>query len=212
MPASAKDPARQIELTLFAPHATRADFEKLCAEASAQHYFAVCVNGSRVELVRTLLEESKTQVVALVGFPLGAADTDAKRYEVEIAVDQGAHEIDFVLNLGRLKEGDSNYVLREMRDIVEAADERTVKVILEAHRLTPEEQTLACTLAAESGVKFVSAATGFHTPATAVEELRALQQAAGSDLKVKCWTTFEAAGALLEAGAARVGVPFISRQ
>jgi deoxyribose-phosphate aldolase len=201
-----------VELTLSAPQATRADFEKLCAEASTQHYFAVCVNGSRVELVRTLLEESKTLIVALVGFPLGAGDTDAKRYEVEIAVDHGAHEIDFVLNLGRLKDGDSKYVLREMRDIVEASDERPVKAILEAHRLTREEQILACTLAAESGVKYVSAVTGFHTPATTVEEAKALHQAAGSNLKVKCWTTFEAAGTLLEAGAARVGVPFISRQ
>src|SRR5690242_19680345 len=145
---------RIIELTLFAADASQADVEKLCAESRKRNAFAVCVNGSRVELACSLLEESDVLVVALVGFPLGAADTDAKRYKTEIAVDHGAHEIDFVMNHGLLKDGNSKLVLREMRDIVEAADERSVKVILESSLLTRKEIVTACRLAVEAGVQF----------------------------------------------------------
>ena len=150
---------RHLELTLFAPVATRGNVEKLCAEAREQNFYAVCVNGSRVELARTLTEESDVQVVALIGFPFGASDSDAKRYEAEIAVDHGAHGLDVVINLGRLKDGDSRYVLRELRDIVEAADERPVKAVMETHLLTREETILACKLALDSGAQFVATST-----------------------------------------------------
>src|SRR5882757_2093446 len=96
--ASNDNLAKLIDYTLFAADATRTDIEKLCAEAREKNFHAVCVNGSRVELARTLLEESDVQVVALVGFPFGAQDTDVKRYETEVAVDSGAQEIDFVIN------------------------------------------------------------------------------------------------------------------
>jgi deoxyribose-phosphate aldolase len=202
----------RIELSLFAPHATGDDIAKLCFEAREQSFFAVCVNGSRIELACALLEDSDLRVVALVGFPLGAADSDAKRLETEIAVDHGAHEIDFVVNLGRLKDGDSKYVLRELRDIVEAADERNVKAVIESHLLTREEKILACGLAGEAGVKFISASTGFHTPATSVEEVKLLHEAAGPEIGVKAWTAPGEAPALLDAGATRIGLPFISRR
>jgi deoxyribose-phosphate aldolase len=201
-----------VELSLFAAQATRADIEELCEEARNQNFYAVCVNGSRVELAHSNLEESTVQIVALIGFPLGATDSDAKRYEAEIAADQGAHEIDFVINLGRLKDGDSKYVLREMLDIVEAADERPVKTVIESHRLTPEEKSVVCALAAEAGVKFVSASTGFHAPATTLEDVKLLRQAAGPDLGVKVWALPADAAAFIEAGATRIGAPFISRQ
>src|SRR2546428_12461704 len=123
--------ARYIDHTLLKPDATAKDIERLCAEAREHRFYSVCVNGSRVELARHLLEEIDVKVACVVGFPLGAAESDVKRFETEAAVEAGAQEIDMVLNIGRLKEGDDRYVLREIRDVVEAAEERVVKVILE---------------------------------------------------------------------------------
>jgi deoxyribose-phosphate aldolase len=200
--------ARCVESALFAPAATSRDIEKLCAEARENHFHSVCVNGSRVELARTLLEESDVQVVALVGFPLGAADADAKRYEAEIAIDHGAHELDFVLNLGRLKDGDRNFVLREMRDMVEAADERPVKAVLESSLLTREEKLLACQLALDSGVRFVVTSADFQAPAVTVADVRLYCELLGDEVGVKAaggigdWQT---AAAVCDAGAKRIG-------
>jgi deoxyribose-phosphate aldolase len=128
---SAAEIARFIDHTLLKPEAKVAQVERLCAEAREHGFFSVCVNGSRVELARHCLEDTPVKVAAVVGFPLGAMNSDTKRFETEAAVDEGAQEIDLVLNIGRLKDGDDKYVLRELRDVVEAAEERTVKVILE---------------------------------------------------------------------------------
>ena len=106
--------AKFIDHTLLKPEASKADVEKLCREALQHKFYSVCVNGSRVIQARSLVEDSGVKVAAVVGFPLGAMDADAKRYETEIAIDMGAEEIDLVLNIGRLKEGDSKYVLREL--------------------------------------------------------------------------------------------------
>ncbi|HZQ45485.1 MAG TPA: deoxyribose-phosphate aldolase [Verrucomicrobiae bacterium] len=203
-----KELASRIDYTLFAADAARPAIEKLCAVAREKSFYSVCVNGSRVELARALLEESGVQVTALVGFPLGANDADAKRYETEIAVDYGAHEIDFVINLGRLKDGDRNYVLREMRDIVEAADERPVKVILESHLLTREEKVLACQLALDSGAQFISTSTDFHVPDVTGEEVSLLRGMVGEEFGIKAAGGIRdarTAMALIEAGATRIG-------
>ncbi len=205
---STQAPARRVELALFKADATRQDLEKLCADARARNFHGVCVNGSRVELARTILEDTDAQVTALIGFPLGAADSDAKRYEIEIAVDHGAHELEAVLNIGRLKEGDHRYVLRELRDLVEAADERPVKVVLKTHLLTREETILACELVIDSGAQFVVNATDYHAPAVTVEEVAWLRKLAGENLGVKAVggiSDERTLLALLEAGAARIG-------
>lgn len=200
--------ARFIESACFAPGATRGNIEKLCAEARERQFHGVCVNTSQVELARAVLEESSVQVVALVGFPLGAVDADAKRYETEIAVDHGAHEIDYVINLGKLKDGDKNFVLREMRDIAEAADERPVKAVLECSLLSREEKILACQLALDSGVQFVATSTDFHAPAVSAEDVKLLVEALGDQAGVKAaggirdWRT---AAVLIDAGAKRIG-------
>jgi deoxyribose-phosphate aldolase len=209
MTLSAKDLARHIDYTQFAADATRGDMEKLCAAAREHSYHAVCVNGSRVELARTLLDESDVLVVALVGFPFGAGDEDAKRYETETAVDQGAQEIEVVINIGRLKDGDHPYVLRELRDIAEAADERPVKAVLETHRLTREEKILACRLALDSGVQFVSTATDFHSPAITIEEVKFLRETVGTTFGLKAAGGIHDAPTvlkLIEAGASRIGI------
>ena len=136
--------ARFIDHTLLKPEATAKDIEQLCAEAREHRFHCVCINGCRVELARHLLDGSDVKVATVAGFPLGAADPDAKRYETETAIDQGADEIDMVMNIGRFKDGDHRYVVRELRDVVEAAEERPVKVILETCLLTNDELIQAC--------------------------------------------------------------------
>ena len=155
--------AAYIDHTLLKPEASLAQIEKLCAEAREHHFFSVCVNGSWVATAYHLLEDSDVKVASVVGFPLGAMASDVKRFEAEAAIDDGAHEIDMVLNIARLKAGDDKYVLREIIDVVEAADERTVKVILETCLLTDEEKIRACQIVVESGAHFVKTSTGFST-------------------------------------------------
>lgn len=187
----------------------RADIEALCAGARERSYRAVCVTSSCVELARALLEDSSVQVVALVGFPHGAIDSDAKRFETEVVVDQGAHEVDFVLNLGMLKDGDHKAVLREMRDIVEAADERPVTAVLESHLLTHDEKIRACELALDSGVKHVSASLHFNAVNPMVGEVALLHKTLGDELGIKTFAdiqTVRQAMELLDAGATRIGV------
>ena len=142
----AQDLARCIDHTLLRADAVAKDIERLCAEAREHRFYAVCVNGSWVVQARHLLDGSAVKVATVVGFPLGAMDSDTKRFETEAAIDNGAQEIDVVINLGRLKDGNYDYVLRELRDVAEAADERPVKVILETGLLTHEEKIRACRL------------------------------------------------------------------
>jgi deoxyribose-phosphate aldolase len=197
---------RRLDHTLVRPEATRHDLEKVCATARAHSFHSVCVSGARVELALTLLEDSEVKVTGLIGFPLGASDADAKRYETEVAIDHGAQEIETVLNIGRLKDGDHHYVLRELRDIAEAADERPVKVILETGLLTPEERDLACRLVLDSGAHCVCTGTGLRSAAT-IEDVRSLRAAVGAKFGVKAagLSDLQAALALIEAGATRLG-------
>jgi deoxyribose-phosphate aldolase len=198
--------ARRAERLLARLDARRRDVEQLCADARTERSHCVCVSGSHVELACALLEDSEVKVSALIAFPLGAADTDAKRFETEVAIDHGAHEIEVVLNLGRLKDGDHHYVLREMRDIAEAADERPVKVILEMGLLTAEEVHSACEAALDSGVHCVCTGTGLRSVAT-LQEVQTLRAVVGERFGVKASGVTDAptALALLEAGASRLG-------
>lgn len=208
LPKTAAELARYIDHTLLKPDATAAQIEKLCAEARTHGFHSVCVNGDRVELARCHLEDSPVQVAAVVGFPLGAMSADAKRYETEAAVDDGAQEIDVVINIGRLKDGDDARVLRELRDIVEAADERPVKVILETCLLTHEEKVRACQLVLESGARFVKTSTGFGPGGATVADVELLRATVGPRFGVKAAGGIRdtaTALAMIAAGATRLG-------
>src|SRR5262245_16910193 len=182
---SPADLARHIDHTLLKADASAKDIERLCAEAREYRFFSVCVNGSRVELARHLLEDSGVKVATVVGFPLGAMESDVKRFETEAAIDAGAQEIDVVLNIGKLKDRDDQFVRRELLDIVEAAEERTVKVILETCLLTREEKIRACHLVVESGAHFVKTSTGFSTSGATIEDLQLLRETVGPKFGVK---------------------------
>jgi deoxyribose-phosphate aldolase len=168
----------------------------------------VCVNGSRVALARHFLEDSDVKIACVAGFPLGANSTDAKRFETEAAVDDGAHEIDVVLNIGRLKDGDDKYILRELCDVVEAANYNTVKVIIETCLLTHEEKIRACELIVESGAHFVKTSTGFSTDGATIDDVKLLRQTVGPKFGVKASGGIRdtaTALAMIEAGATRLG-------
>lgn len=207
-PNGSAELANVLEQTLALPEATADDIKTLCAAARRLKFHGVCVNGSRVELACSLLEDTDIKVTALVDFPLGAADFDGKRYETELAVDLGAHEIETVLNVGRLRDGDHHYILRELRDIAEAADERPVKVVIESSLLTAEERRTACALILDSGAKFVSTGTGLRSAATP-QDVRELSTMVGEGLLIKAAggvINRAVAMSLLEAGANRLAV------
>lgn len=233
MNLSLADLAARTDCALWKPAATQSDVQALCAAAIRHKFRAVCVNGSRVELARSQLEDSAVKIVALAGFPLGAMDADAKRFETEVAVDHGAHEIEVVLNAGLLRDGDAKSILRELRDVAEAADERPVCVALELSLLTREQAILGCHLALDSGATCVSTSTDFWpgtrvssedakslTGRVAVElgiyagtrvspdEVKLLREAVGPKFGVKAAggiQDFSSAPALIEAGATRLG-------
>ena len=202
------DLARYIDHTLLKPDVRAEDIRKLCAEAKQHKFFAVCVNGSWIELARHCLDGTDVKVASVVGFPLGAMETDVKRFETEAAADAGAHEIDIVINIGRLKDGDDKFVLRELRDIVEAADERPVKVIIETCLLTDDEKIRACALVVEAGAHFVKTSTGFSKAGATIEDVKLLRREVGPDFGVKAAGGIRdavTALAMIEAGATRLG-------
>lgn len=202
---------RRLDLIVLRPDTTRADLERLCREARECVCQAVCVPGARVALAAALLEESDVKVSALVGFPFGTSDSDVKRYEVEAAIDAGAQEIDLVLNPGWIKDGASADVriLRELRDVREAAEERPVKAILERGMFNAEEAARVARIVIEAEIQFLSTATGCSGRPTSVEEILALREASGPELGLKAVggvNTIAEAEALIAAGANRLGV------
>ena len=197
-----------IDHTLLKPDASPAQIEKLCAEAREHKFFSICVNGSWVAAARHFLDGSDVKVACVVGFPLGAMAGDVKRFETETAIDDGAHEIDMVLNIARLKAGDDKYVLRELIDVVEAADERTVKVILETCLLNDEEKVRACRLVVDSGAHFVKTSTGFSTGGATIADVKLMRETVGPKFGVKASggvRDAQTALAMIEAGATRLG-------
>ena len=200
--------ARYIDHTLLKPETTKAQIEQLCAEAAEHQFASVCVNGSRVELAYSLLEDSDVQVCTVVGFPLGAMDADAKRYETEAAVDAGANEIDMVMNVGRFKDGELDCIVREIRDVVEAADDRIVKVILETCLLTNDEIVQACKLVTQAQAHFVKTSTGFNSAGATLEHVKLMRETVGQFAGVKAAGGVRNAAdaqAMIEAGATRIG-------
>jgi len=200
--------ARQIESTLLRPDATHADVERLCADARKYGFAGVCVQGSRVIEAVHLLDDSEVKVVTVVGFPLGGVDRDVKRYETEVAIDNGASEIDAVMNIGWFKEGKDKAVFQELRDIVEAADERMVKIVIETALLTRAEIGRACKLAIDAGAHFVKTSTGYAGRGVTVEDIQLIRAAIGPELGIKAAGGIRdnaTALALIEAGANRLG-------
>ncbi len=199
-----------IDHTLLKPEAGSADIEKLCAEAVEYGFYAVCVNSSYVGLCKRLLAGSGVRIASVVGFPLGAMSSAAKRFEAEYACREGADEIDMVLAIGALKEGRFDYVRDDIREVVEGARQHgsTVKLILETGLLNDEEIVSACRLAHEAGAAFVKTSTGFGNGGATLHHVALMRRSVGDALGVKASGGIrdkETALAMIEAGASRIG-------
>lgn len=174
-----------IDHTLLKATATEDQVSKLCQEAIEHQFNAVCVNSSYVSFAAKQLRGSSVQVCAVVGFPLGASATDAKIHEAEIAVSNGATEIDMVVNLGKLKSGDHSYVETEIRQIKSAIGNRMLKVILETCYLDPEEIQLLCKLAIKAEADFVKTSTGFGSRGASEQDIALMRDAVKNQGAIK---------------------------
>jgi deoxyribose-phosphate aldolase len=203
-----KEIGSYIDHTLLKPDATAGDIEKLCIEACEHSLWGVCVNGAWVRHARQLVRNSDVKVVSVAGFPLGAMTSEAKCIETEYAIRDGAQEIDVVLNVGRLKQGDAQYVRNEIADVVKAAAGRPVKVILETCLLDDAQKILACRLAVDAGAQFVKTSTGFQSGGATMADVRLMRNEVGPDFGVKASggiRSFKTAIDMIEAGANRIG-------
>lgn len=200
--------AKSIEHTLLKPNAVESDIHKLCQEALKFQFFGVCVNSCWIPLAATLLKGSQVKLVSTAAFPLGACETGSKIYEVERAFLLGAHEVDFVANIGWIKEGSWRKVMEEFRDIVKASNKKTLKVILETCLLTDNEKRETCLIAAGEGIAFVKTSTGFSTSGATLEDVKLMKLAVGDRAMVKASggiRDIQTALNMLEAGATRLG-------
>ncbi|SDS49800.1 deoxyribose-phosphate aldolase [Gramella sp. MAR_2010_147] len=174
-----------IDHTLLAAHATTAEIEQLCAEAVQYKFKAVCVNSSRIKLARKALITSDIKLAATVGFPLGACSTFTKITEAVQCVEDGADEIDMVMNVGLFKDGEYGKVLEEITAIKKAIGNKVLKVIIETCYLTKEEIMKACELAVEAKAGFVKTSTGFGSRGASVNDIKLMKEAIGNKIKIK---------------------------
>ncbi|MDT9757043.1 deoxyribose-phosphate aldolase [Heyndrickxia coagulans] len=200
--------AAYIDHTLLKPEATEKDILKLTAEAAQYHFASVCIHPYWVKLATRELAGTGVKVCTVIGFPLGATTAETKAFETKKAIGDGADEIDMVINIGALKSGNTEAVEADIRAVVEAAQGKLVKVIIETCLLTNEEKELACRLAVKAGAHFVKTSTGFSTGGATIEDVKLMRQTVGDKAGVKASGgihTKAEAEAMIEAGATRIG-------
>lgn len=195
-----------IDHTNLKADARLCDIKKLVDEASEHDFYSVCVNSTYVKDIKAYNKD--VRIAAVVGFPLGAMATRAKAFEAKCAIEDGASEIDMVIEIGRLKDGDYAYVLEDIKAVKEAIGDNILKVIIETCLLTDEEKVKACELSEKAGADFVKTSTGFSTGGASVADVTLMKETVGDRLKVKASGgihTRDEAIALIEAGADRIG-------
>jgi deoxyribose-phosphate aldolase len=200
--------AAMIDHTLLKPDTTSEQLIKVCNEAKQYGFATVCVNSANIPLVARHLRNSPVLPIAVVGFPLGAATTQAKAFEAREAIRAGAREIDMVINIGALKSKDYRTVYEDIKSVVEASQPHKVKVIIETSQLSQEEKVVACALAKTAGAAFVKTSTGFAGGGATVEDITLMRRVVGTDMEVKASggiRTREDAQKMIAAGADRIG-------
>ena len=201
--------SKYIDHTVLKADTSRDTIRRFCEEARAYHFASVCVNPCHVAYAAELLAGSGVKTSTVIGFPLGANTTAIKAAEARDAIANGADEVDMVLNIGALKDGDLAYVLADIRAVVEAAHPKAlVKVILETCLLTDEEKVAACRLAVEAGADFVKTSTGFSSGGATEADVRLMKETVGDRCQVKASTGINnrsICDGMLAAGASRFG-------
>lgn len=199
---------KYIDHTVLKATANKEDIRKLCEEARKYNFYSVCVNGCYVNDTKNYLEGTDVKVAAVVGFPLGAMTTTSKVFEAKEAIENGASEIDMVINVAKLKDQEYDYVREEIRQIKEVIGENVLKVIIETCYLTDEEKVKACELALAAKADFVKTSTGFGTGGATFEDVKLIKETVGNNAKVKASGGVkdkETAEKYIELGADRLG-------
>lgn len=199
---------KYFDHTILKADATAEQVEKVCREAIEYDFASVCVNQYRTKMVADILRNTDVKVCTVVGFPLGAVSTAVKKYEAECAMNDGADEIDMVINIGALKEGDYDYVLSDIKGVRETCTDITLKVIIETCLLNDEEKRQACVIAEKAGADFVKTSTGFSTGGAKTEDVALMRDTVGDRLGVKASGgihTYDEAMSMINAGADRLG-------
>ena len=176
---------KYIDHTILKATASSSDVQKLCEEAIEHEFYSVCVNGCYVADAKHLLQGTDVKVAAVVGFPLGAMTTAAKVFEAKEAIENGASEIDMVINIAKLKDGEFEFLENEIRQIKEAIGDNVLKVIIETCYLTDEEKVKACELSLVAKADFVKTSTGFGTGGATYEDVKLMKSVVGDNAKVK---------------------------
>ena len=199
---------KYIDHTILKATASSSDVQKLCEEAIEHEFYSVCVNGCYVADAKHLLQGTDVKVAAVVGFPLGAMTTAAKVFEAKEAIENGASEIDMVINVAKLKDGEFEFVENEIRQIKEAIGDNVLKVIIETCYLTDEEKVKACELSLVAKADFVKTSTGFGNGGATYEDVKLMKSVVGDNAKVKASGGVrdkETAQKYVELGAERLG-------
>ena len=197
-----------IDHTLLKPETKPDDVKQLCKEAIESHFCSVCILPTYVSLARELLKESDVKVCTVISFPLGATEKQIKAIETDLAIEQGADEVDMVINIGALKSGQINVITADMAAVVDAAKGRTVKAILETCLLNDDEKVVACRAAVEAGISYVKTSSGFSSGGATLDDVRLMRETVGPDIGVKASggiKNYQTACDMVEAGANRLG-------
>lgn len=197
-----------IDHTLLKPESTQEQIDHLLSEAVEYQFASVCVNPIWVAHCAKTLAGTGVKVCTVVGFPLGANTSSVKAFETKDAIANGADEIDMVINVGQLKSGQYEVVKADIRAVVEASQDKLVKVIIETCLLTNDEKVKACQLAVSAGADFVKTSTGFSAAGATVEDIVLMRETVGPNIGVKAAggaRSYEDAEAFIEAGATRIG-------
>lgn len=197
-----------IDHTLLKPESTQEQIDHLLSEAVEYQFASVCVNPTWVAHCAKTLAGTGVKVCTVVGFPLGANTSSVKAFETKDAIANGADEIDMVINVGQLKSGQYEVVKADIRAVVEASQDKLVKVIIETCLLTNDEKVKACQLAVSAGADFVKTSTGFSAAGATVEDIVLMRETVGPNIGVKAAggaRSYEDAEAFIEAGATRIG-------
>lgn len=200
--------SKLFDHTILKADAGKEAVKRICVEAKEYGFMSVCVNGYYTSYVAELLNGSDVKVCTVVGFPLGQMSTKAKAMEAKLAVEDGASEVDMVINVGALKDGDYDKVLKDIKEVKAACGNALLKVIIETCLLTEEEKIKACELSKEAGADFVKTSTGFSTGGATAEDVALMRKTVGEDMGVKASGGIrdkETAEKMVEAGASRLG-------
>ena len=200
--------SKYIDHTLLKPEATKQQIEKLCNEAIEYDFKSVCVNTCNIELAKQYLKGSDVLVCTVVGFPLGQMSTEAKLFETKDALLKGVDEVDMVINVGRLKDKDYEYVTNEISLLKQACKDKILKVIIETCLLTDEEKVAACKCIMDAKADFVKTSTGFSTGGATFEDIKLLKETVKDNCLIKASAgikTHEDMLKMIEFGANRIG-------